>query len=61
MFFSFNGHKFMEDGRMKYWVFGHTPDRLEYEHHGVTCICNPFGYPSESLYGDDTFIRSIEL
>lgn len=61
MFFSFDGHKFMEDGSMKYWVFGHTHDRLEYEHNGVKCICNPFGYPSESLYGDDTLIRSIEL
>ena len=61
MFFTFNGHQFMKEGSMKYWVFGHTHDRLEYEYSGVKCICNPFGYPSESYYGDDTLIRSIEL
>lgn len=61
IFFTFNGHKFMEAGSMKYWIFGHTHDRLEYTHNGVKCICNPFGYPSESMYGDDTLIKSIEL
>lgn len=60
-FFTFNGHKFMQDGSMKYWIFGHTHDRLEYSHNGVTCICNPFGYPTESMYGDDVLIKSIEI
>ena len=61
MFFTFDGHRFMQDGSMKYWVFGHTHDRLEYTHNGVKCICNPFGYPSESMYGDDILIKSIEI
>lgn len=60
-FFSFDGHKFMQEGSMTYWIFGHTHDRLEYELHGVKCICNPFGYPFESLYGDDILIKSIEV
>ncbi|MDQ1267432.1 MAG: hypothetical protein QG560_75 [Campylobacterota bacterium] len=61
MFFTFDGHRFMQEGSMKYWIFGHTHDRLEYEHTGVKCICNPLGYPSESYYGDDTVIKSINL
>lgn len=60
-FFTFDGHKFMKDGSMKYWVFGHTHDKLEYEHNGVKCLCNPFGYPAESCYGDDVWIKSIEV
>ncbi|MDF1876129.1 metallophosphoesterase [Sulfurimonas sp. SAG-AH-194-I05] len=60
-FFCFNGHRYMQDGTMKYWVFGHTHDTLEYEHEGVKCICNPFGYPAESSHGKDTRIKSIEI
>jgi DNA repair exonuclease SbcCD nuclease subunit len=26
-FFTFNGHKLIEDGSMKYWVYGHTHDK----------------------------------
>ena len=61
MFYCFNGHKYMRDGSMKYWIFGHTHDRLEYEHEGVKCICNAFGYPAGSCYGDDTIMKSIEI
>lgn len=28
MFFTFDGHRFMKDGSMKYWVFGHTHDAM---------------------------------
>ena len=47
MFFTFDGHKFMKDGVMKYWIFGHTHTVLEYEYNGVKSICNPLGYPNE--------------
>ena len=46
-FFTFDGHKYIKDGSMKYWIFGHTHDRLEYQLHDVQCVCNPFGYPRE--------------
>ena len=46
-FFCFDGHRFMDDGNMKYWVFGHTHDAISYEYNGVKCICNPLGYPNE--------------
>ena len=29
MFFSFDGHKFLREGTMKYWIFGHTHDGIE--------------------------------
>jgi len=60
-FFTFDAESFMATGNMKYWIFGHTHDRIEYEQYGVQCICNPLGSPQESYYGDDTIIRSIEL
>ncbi|AHJ14363.1 metallophosphoesterase family protein [Sulfurospirillum multivorans] len=62
MFYSFDGHRFLEGGSMKYWLFGHTHNRLEYEHYGVTCICNPLGYPPEEDYNKMAVtLRSIEL
>ncbi len=32
---------------MKYWIYGHTHDAMEYELHEVKCICNSLGYPGE--------------
>lgn len=60
-FFTFNGHKFLKNGNMKYWLFGHTHDYIEYEYYGVNCICNPFGYPLESSHGNKIKIKSIEI
>jgi DNA repair exonuclease SbcCD nuclease subunit len=50
-FFTFDGEEFLENGGMKYWIFGHTHDRTEYELHGVGCLCNPMGYPGENMNG----------
>ena len=60
-FFTFNAEKYMILGSMKYWIFGHTHNEIEYEHHGIRCVCNIFGYPAESSYGDDAWIRSIKV
>ncbi|RXK03587.1 metallophosphoesterase [Halarcobacter bivalviorum] len=60
-FFTFEGEEYLKNGSMKYWIFGHTHDELEYEEHNVKCICNPFGYPSESGFGVWVGIRQIEL
>ena len=46
---------------MKYWIFGHAHDVIEYNLHNVKCICNPMGYPLESEYGDWVWIKSIEI
>ena len=60
-FFTFDGHKYLKDGSMKYWVFGHTHDIIEYNFHDVTCVCNPMGYPSENDYGNWIEIKTIEI
>ncbi len=60
-FFTFDGHKLLEDGSMKYWVYGHTHDDIEYELYNKKIICNPMGYPAESNYGDWVWIKSIEI
>ncbi len=60
-FFTFGGHKFLQEGTMKHWVFGHTHSETEYELFGVQVHCNPFGYPSESYHGEWVWIRSFEV
>jgi len=60
-FFTFDGSKFYKNGSMKYWVFGHTHDAIEYEMEFVKFLCNPLGYPNESQYGDRIKMKSIEI
>jgi len=60
-FFTFDGSKFYTNGSMKYWVFGHTHDAIEYEIEGVEFLCNPLGYPNESQYGDNIKMKSFEV
>ena len=60
-FFTFNGHNLLDKGSMKYWVFGHTHTKIEYEFEDVKCICNPLGYPGESNYREWCSIKTIEI
>ena len=60
-FFTSDCSEFLKDGSMKYWIFGHAHDVIEYNLHNVKCICNPMGYPTESEYGDWVWIKSIEI
>jgi len=60
-FFTFDGHKYMKEGNMKFWIFGHTHDNVEYEFHGVKCICNPLGYPNESKCKESIGIKRVEI
>lgn len=60
-FFTFEGEEYLKNGSMKYWIFGHTHEELEYEEHNVKCICSPFGYPNESGFGVWVGIRQIEV
>jgi len=46
---------------MKYWVFGHTHDAVEYGIEDVKFLCNPLGYPNESEYGDNINMKSFEI
>jgi len=61
IFFSFEGEKYLKNGNMKYWIFGHTHEELEYEDYGVNCLCNPFGYPGESGNGRWVKMKQIEV
>jgi len=60
-FFTFDGHKFLKNGTMKHWIFGHTHSKLEYNFHGVKCLCNPLGYPVENNNKEGDFIKSIDI
>ena len=61
VFFCFEGEKYLKNGNMKYWIFGHTHEELEYIEHNVHCICNPLGYFNESGNGKFVNIRTIEI
>jgi predicted phosphodiesterase len=61
VFFCFEGEKYLKNGNMKYWIFGHTHEELEYIEHNVHCICNPLGYFNESGNGKWVKIRQIEV
>ncbi|MFA7084581.1 MAG: metallophosphoesterase [Arcobacteraceae bacterium] len=60
-FFTFNGSSFYQNGSMKYWVFGHTHDSIEYKIGNIKFLCNPLGYPHESEYGDTIKMKSFEI
>jgi len=60
-FFTFDGSKFFKNGSMKYWVFGHTHDSIEYDIGNIKFLCNPLGYPHESQYGDSVKMKSFKI
>ncbi len=60
-FFTFDGSRFYKNASMRYWVFGHTHDAIEYEMENVKFLCNPLGYPNESQYGDNIKMKSFEV
>ena len=60
-FFTFDGSKYLKDGSMQYWIYGHTHTETEHEIDGVKCICNPMGYPGENGNGEWVWIKSIEV
>jgi metallophosphoesterase superfamily enzyme len=61
VFFCFEGEKYLKNGNMKYWVFGHTHEEVEFIEHNVQCICQPLGYPSESGNGQWVKVKQIEV
>ena len=49
-FFAFDAEEFMKKGDIKYWIYGHTHEKNEYEFADVKVLCNPMGYPHENLH-----------
>jgi hypothetical protein len=48
-FFCFDGLKFLKNTTAKYWIFGHTHSKLDYEYNNTKVLSNPLGYPSENF------------
>lgn len=43
----FDGMYFVEHTNAKYWIYGHTHSKQEFEVYDTKCIANPLGYPHE--------------
>lgn len=48
-FFCWNGIYEIQQCNAKYFIFGHTHKKMEYELFGVKMLCNPMGYEHERL------------
>jgi hypothetical protein len=46
-FYNFDGEQLLKDTTAKYWIYGHCHGQYSYTQHGVECILNAHGYPSE--------------
>lgn len=60
-FFTFDGDKYLKEGSMKYWIYGHTHSNIKFTKHGVNCLCNSVGYPYESENMTKTRIETFEI
>jgi len=49
-FYYFDGSEYVERLKPKYWVYGHTHDRVDETENGCNFLCNPLGYPGENTY-----------
>lgn len=58
-FFTFDGSRFLAEGTMKHWIFGHQHWSESFDIEGVLCHVNAFGYPSERR--KEMRIKSIDL
>lgn len=54
-FYLFDGEKDIERISPKIWLFGHMHDKFNFTHKDVHFLCNPFGYPGETLQVVDWF------
>lgn len=60
-YFCFDGANYLKHGTMKYWIFGHSHDEIEYDYENVTCICHPLGNPQESCAGLGVVVKKIKV
>ena len=47
-FYIFDGEEDIKRIKPKFWLFGHTHIKYNFEKFGTRFICNPFGYPGEN-------------
>lgn len=60
-FYCFDGKRFIKEGTMQYWIFGHTHKPYDKEHFGKQLICNPFGRPSIGKIKPTVSSKQIEV
>jgi predicted phosphodiesterase len=60
-FYCFDGEKYLKDGTMKYWVFGHTHVAYEEEYFGKKIICNAMGRPTRRTPNPKISSKQIEI
>lgn len=48
-FFCFDGLKYLNNTTAKFWIFGHTHAKVDYEYNNTKVLSNPLGYPDENL------------
>jgi predicted phosphodiesterase len=63
-FYAFNGHKFLKNGNIKYWICGHTHEYIKYEYKKTIVIANPLGYPNESnnkFRFEDNIVKTLNI
>lgn len=48
-FFCFDGLKYLNNTTAKFWIFGHTHTKVDYEYNNIKVLSNPLGYPSENF------------
>ena len=49
-FYTFDGSKFQETLKPKFWLFGHVHHRQNFLINETNYLSNPYGYPSEQKY-----------
>lgn len=54
-FYMFDGEKDIERIKPKIWLFGHMHNKYDFIHKDVRFLCNPIGYPGETLHKVDWF------
>lgn len=57
-FYFFDGNEDVKRISPKYWIFGHTHNKYNFNKHDTKFLCNPLGYPNENTY---TFVESFTL
>jgi len=48
-FFCFDGIEFLKNTTAKFWIFGHTHAKVDYEYKNTQVLSNPLGYPNENF------------
>ena len=57
-FYYFDGSEYVKNLKPKFWIYGHTHDKVDEIQDGCRFLCNPLGYPGENTYN---IIKTFEV